>query len=145
MIRQKFVRFLTIFFVNVAKNIGNNSIPVDEKHPSILRIKESNQCDTEFSFKTVDESFICKQIDKLGVKKATGWDGISAKLLKLAKPSIAAPVTVLVNKTILTSKFPDSLKIAQVAPIHKKVVLWKKEIIGQLVFSPSSQRFMRDP
>ena len=71
----------------------------------------------DFSFKPVDESFISKQIDKLSVKKANGYDGISAKLLKLAKPSIVAPVTELVSSTIQTSKFPDPLETGQVAPI----------------------------
>ena len=29
------------FFVNVAKNIGQNAIPVNENHPSILKIKDN--------------------------------------------------------------------------------------------------------
>lgn len=89
--------------------------------------------------------FISKQIDKLGIKKATGYDGISAKLLKLAKPSIVAPVTDLVNTTLLTSEFPDPLKNGQVAPIHKKTVLWKREIIARSAYCLLCQRSMRDP
>lgn len=34
------------FFVNVAQTIANNSIPVDDNHPSILKIKENLNCDT---------------------------------------------------------------------------------------------------
>ena len=120
MIKRKSVKFLMIFFVNVAQNIGNNSIPVNEEHPSIVKIKENNDAAPDFNFQPVDQSFISKQIDKLNNKKATACDGISAKLLKLAKPSIVVPVTDLINTSLLTSKFPDSLKIAQVAPIHKK-------------------------
>jgi hypothetical protein len=37
--------------------------------------------------------FVHKQINITSVKKATGRDGISAKLLKLAKPVIAKPIT----------------------------------------------------
>ena len=54
------------FFINVAKNIGTNSLPADEHHPSILKIKENNKCSTPFHFKDVDETFIGKQIDRLG-------------------------------------------------------------------------------
>jgi hypothetical protein len=54
------------------------------------------------------------------VKKATGRDGISAKLLKLAKPVIAKPITKMINKTITNSVFPDQLKQAQVVALHKK-------------------------
>ena len=86
--------FQWFFFVNVAKDIEHNSIN--------------------------DKSFISKQIDKLCTKKATGHDGISSKLLKLAKPSITGPITSLVNTSFTTLVFPDSLKIAQIKPLHKK-------------------------
>jgi hypothetical protein len=36
-------------------------------------------------------------------------DGISAKLLKLAKPVIAKPITKMINKTITNSVFPNQL------------------------------------
>jgi hypothetical protein len=37
--------------------------------------------------------FITKQINKINIKKATGRDGISAKILKIAKPVIAKPIS----------------------------------------------------
>jgi hypothetical protein len=46
-----------------------------------------------------------KQINKTNVKKVTGRDGISAKLLKLAKPVIAKPIT----KMIKISSFSQSM------------------------------------
>jgi hypothetical protein len=61
-----------------------------------------------------------KQINKTSVKKATRRDGISAKLLKLAKPVIAKPITKMINKTITNYVFPDQLKQAQVVALHKK-------------------------
>jgi hypothetical protein len=44
------------------------------------------------------------------------------KLLKLAKPVIAKPITKpkMINKTITNSVFPDQLKQAQVVALHKK-------------------------
>ena len=53
-------------------------------------------------------------------KKATGRDGISAKLLKFAKPAIVKPITNLINKSINNSIFPEKLKEAQVVPLFKK-------------------------
>jgi hypothetical protein len=53
--------------------------------------------------------------------KLTGRDGISAKLLKLAKPVISKPIlTKIINKTMTNSVFPDQLKQAQVVALHKK-------------------------
>ena len=121
--QQKVCTVFNDFFVNVAKDIGNNSINVDDSHPSIKSISnivETCESQSQFNFNSVNEIFISKQIDKLCAKKATGQDGISSKLLKLAKPSITGPITSLVNKSFTTSIFPDSLKIAQVKPLHKK-------------------------
>ena len=108
------------YFVNVAENIGNNSMPVNDTHPSISKISENKLNNSMLNFTPVDEIFVSKQIDKLCTKKATGNDGISSKLVKLAKPTLIKPVTNLINKSFEISKFPDSLKMAQVAPIHKK-------------------------
>jgi hypothetical protein len=71
-------------------------------------------------FKEISNEFVHKQINKTSVKKATGRNGISAKLLKLAKPVIAKPITKMINKTITNSVFPDQLKQAQVVALHKK-------------------------
>jgi hypothetical protein len=43
-----------------------------------------------------------------------------AKILKIAKPVIAKPISELVNKSISLGKFPEKLKEAQVVPCYKK-------------------------
>ena len=88
------------FFVNVAKDIGQNSISIDENHPSVYSMNQNKKHDVEFSFNPVSDSFISKQIDKLSSKKATGHDGISAKLLKYSKPSVIKPITTMVNLSL---------------------------------------------
>ena len=72
--------------MNVAKNIRENSILVDGKHPIIAKNRENNTAYTVLDFKPIKESFVIKQIIKFSSKKATGHDGISAKFLKFAKP-----------------------------------------------------------
>ena len=52
--------------------------------------------------------------------KATGFDGVSVKVIKVAKSEIVKPITKLINKSICNAKFPDNLKEAQVVPLHKK-------------------------
>jgi hypothetical protein len=109
---MRFVKCFNNFFVNVAKNIGNNQINVAGDHSELL--------ENSFSFSSVNPDFVEKRINKINVKKATGIDGISPKLLHFAKPIIVKPLTDIVNLSISTSNFPDRLKEAQVAPIHKK-------------------------
>ena len=124
--QQEVCTIFNDFFVNVAKNIGDNSVYIDDSHPSISNIKKNNSYNQEFDFTPVDSTFIEKQINNLNVKKATGHDGISAKLIKLAKPTVIEPLTTIVNTTLNTSVFPDQLKIAEVKPLHKKNSLHDK-------------------
>ena len=104
------------FFINVAKDIVNENINIDKIHPSIIKIEENKTDDTELSFRLTEE-YVNKQISKLNIKKATGYDSISPKILKLAQPSISDPINILVNKSIESSIFPENLKSAQVSPL----------------------------
>ena len=56
----------------------------------------------------------------LNVKKSTGVDNISAKLLKSCADSYSHVVAGLINTSFKTSQFPPSLQDAQVLPLHKK-------------------------
>jgi hypothetical protein len=47
---------------------------------------------------------------------ALKYHGISAKILKIAKPVFAKPISELINKSISLAKFPEKLKEAQVVP-----------------------------
>ena len=76
--------------------------------------------ETEFSVSLVEESFIQKQLQNLNVNKATGIDNISAKYLKMAAPAIIKPLTKILNLSIQSGIFPDTLKKAKVTPIYKR-------------------------
>jgi hypothetical protein len=53
-------------------------------------------------------------LDKINIKKASGFDNIPAKVIKQCKPIISNQLTSLINLSIDTGVFPDSLKKAQV-------------------------------
>ena len=59
-------------------------------------------------------------MNKINVKKATGADGIPAKIVKASKSVIAPQLSTLKNITVDTGVFPDRLKKAQVTPLFKK-------------------------
>jgi hypothetical protein len=46
----------------------------------------------------------------INVNKATDKYGISLKILKIAKPIVSKPITMLVNKTIENASFPNKLR-----------------------------------
>ena len=114
------------FFVNVVKDIGSSDVQVNTDHPSISAIQDNVNIESNFQFEPVSEDFIHKQIKSISVKKHTGIDTISPKLLRLAEPVILKPLTQLVNMSLQQSVFPDQLKAAQVVPLHKKNSILEK-------------------
>ena len=51
--------------------------------------------------------------------KATGNDGVSAKLLRIAAPAIADSLCKLINFCIEKQTFPTKWKVGKVTPIYK--------------------------
>jgi hypothetical protein len=64
-------------------------------------------------------TILSKLVNKINIKKDTGVDKISSKLVHAGAP-VLKHITTLVNNTIKTSVFPTRLKEAQVVPLHKK-------------------------
>ena len=69
---------------------------------------------------TVTTDKVEKIINNINIKKATGADGIPAKIIKCSKSIIAPQITSILNMSIDQSVFPDKLKKAQVTPLYKK-------------------------
>ena len=61
------------------------------------------------------------------MKKATGHDGNSTKILRLAKAAVVEPVTKMINVSIKASEIPDDSKKDLVSPLHKKNSTLDKE------------------
>jgi hypothetical protein len=59
-------------------------------------------------------------MNNINIKKATGADGIPAKIIKCSKFVIALQITNIVNMSIDQSVFSDKIKKAQVTPLYKK-------------------------
>ena len=59
-------------------------------------------------------------LGKLNIKKATGTDNISAKLLKMTASAIAESLTNLFNYSLDTGRIPSEWKSACVIPVPKK-------------------------
>ena len=72
------------FFVNVAKEIGSGTDCLShENHPSIQAIRANTTLpEGEFNFSSVNEGKVSKYLDRIGLRKATGLDGVSSKILQ---------------------------------------------------------------
>jgi len=65
------------------------------------------------------EEVICG-INYLKSGKALKVDDIPTKFLKMAKTVLAPFLSVVFNKCMVKGVYPNSLKVAQVIPVHKK-------------------------
>lgn len=72
------------------------------------------------SFKPVNEGFVLKQFNSTNAKKATGYDNLSVKMLKLSSQVKANLLSNNVNRSFIGCIVQNSMKIAQVVLIHKK-------------------------
>ena len=56
---------------------------------------------------------------KLGIRRATGVDELSVRLLRSLENAIVEPFVQTINTSIRTSCFPDQWKLARVLSLHK--------------------------
>jgi hypothetical protein len=73
-----------------------------------------------FDFQNITAERVEKSINTINIKKATDADNIPAKVVRQCKVTVAQQLSSLINLSINTGVFPDSLKVAQVTPIHKQ-------------------------
>ena len=72
-----------------------------------------------FSFSPISPQKLFKAMGKFKTSKSFGLDLISSYFLKIGMPILASPLSQLFNLSMSQGLFPDSWKIARVAPIHK--------------------------
>lgn len=72
-----------------------------------------------FTFKPIAAPYLINLINKLHSNKATGLDGIPARMLKLAAPIIVNSLVDTINSSLREGCFPDMWKLAKVFPIFK--------------------------
>ena len=92
-----------------------------DNHPSILAIQSAVLEHGIFEFEQVDINQIYQILVNMNDKKATGYDGIPCKLLKLGAFPLAEILCKLSNISISECKFPDVLKLAEISALFKKI------------------------
>ena len=89
-------------------------------HPSIVIIREITHFDDKFYLKNLKREDLEKEISNLYPNKATPLNDILINIIKGCNDIISPYLTNLLNGSIENDIFPDSLKLAEVTPAHKK-------------------------
>jgi alpha-N-acetylglucosamine transferase len=68
------------FFVNVAQDIGKDYTFNKNDHPSLQKIEDKIFVKNSFEFKSINETFVSKVIDKFNVNKGNAKRAVSPRL-----------------------------------------------------------------
>ena len=99
------------FFTNIASKLDKHDDPWVDKGP---------KTEARFDLKLISMQEIKKVIKDINILKSSGFDHISAKVLKDAFLAIPNVLLHIMNASIASSSFPISWKNATIIPIEKK-------------------------
>ena len=91
-----------------------------EKHQNILEIRKNLKLTETFEIPKAEVSDVNKLLKNINIKKATGPDTISPKLVKLSANILDSHLCNIINKDLERNSFSDWAKIASVRPTCKK-------------------------
>ena len=72
-----------------------------------------------FSFEPTNPVEVQKRLKNINTKKATGFDKIPPKLVKLSAEILSTPLPIAINSSLKSGVSPDDAKIASVIPLDK--------------------------
>ena len=107
---------LNDYFCNVGSILANKIPNSRLSYDSYLK----NQITSSFSFSPVNVKTVKDIVKSSKPKTSKGTDGITMKLLKIILDSIAHPLTILINQSLMTGTFPEKFKVAKIMPLLKK-------------------------
>ena len=67
-----------------------------------------------------DEEMVRNHMLSVNISKATGYDGISNKMIRLYSEGLYKPFTSLINTSFRLGQYPNAWKLANVLPLIKK-------------------------
>ena len=105
---------------NVGSDKINDVITNFKDHPSILKIKQRAQIKDTFTFSMTNVDEIMTEINNLNITKPTTFNNIPAKPTVETNDIYSPFICRIFNDSIINCTFPDSLKMADVTPVHKK-------------------------
>ena len=128
------------YFSNTGPNLGGGISPSTANFRDFL--SQTAQTPLEFQPLAADER---KAIEhSFNSYKASGVDNIPMRIIKLSIDIIVEPLTEIINLSLVSRCFPDTLKIAKVLPIFKTGDPEKLENYRPISILPSSFGYRRN-
>ena len=103
------------FFTNIGPTLANKIPSTNLSATNYIR--QGRLKDSIFLNPTSEEEI--RNIIKLLKNGSSGWDEISAKIIKISCSPLLKPLCHIFNLSLFTGVFPDELKLAKVVPLYK--------------------------
>lgn len=119
---QSISNYFNYYFIDVVEEVVKNS----PKNPQFSNNQNFNNqtvqhnIKTPFRCKPVNEKELRTIISCLKNKFSCGHDDVPLKVIKFVGESLLKPLVHLINCSLITGNFPDSLKLSKVVPVFKK-------------------------
>ena len=114
---ESIANLMNDYFCSIGDKLSKK---IPDKENSLLKgeydINPTSAC---FTFSPMQPQELVKAMNKFKTSHGSGLDGISSFFLKAGMPILAQPLSQLFNLSLSLGLFPDSWKIARVAPIFK--------------------------
>ena len=114
---------MNCFFVDQQKNL-TSQISLHNDSSTGARPPPLSQVSGTFNIPQKSRDKVVNLLLSIPVFKATGNDGVSAKLLRITAPAIADSLCKLINFCIEKQTFPTKWKVSKVTPIYKEQGNW---------------------
>ena len=105
---------LNSFFASIGKRLADKITTTWSNCNLVLE-----QPLSQFQLTELEESFVLQQLASLKTNKAIGLDKIRARLLKSSANTITPSITKLLNRSILSGKFPKLWKCSKITALFK--------------------------
>ena len=104
------------YFTSIGPILSNAIPTTTRSHRSYI----TRVINSKFNFSPTNNEEVSKIINNFLPKSSCGIDGLSMKILKSIKHIIVDSLTLIINQSLNTGIFPESLKYAKVLPLFKK-------------------------
>ena len=123
------------YFCSVGDKLSKK---IPDKENSFLKGDyDINPTAARFAFSPMQPQEVIKAMNKFKTSHGSGLDGISSFLLKAGMPVLGQPLSQLFNLSLSFGLFPDSWKIARVAPVFKNGLADESSNYGPISVLPA--------
>ncbi len=75
-----------------------------------MKIKDNQTNIITFNFKLEEPDYVYKILCKLKINKATGYDNVPPKLVKICAEELSETLAELFNQAFTNNRFPEDMK-----------------------------------